>query len=257
VKHKKLVIGLGMIGLFVLLSCQLSRAAGLAVSAGQSLVATSTATSTPTRTVKPTWTTIPTATLTDDWFELQGHYFTVALPVDWDTFNVESDGVETTLRKLSRIDDRWSETETWLLEDEDIQDNVMVISREDNPSNAMDTSLRLFSYSMEGTIRSRHLCDGIEEQYEEDEEVSLKGIRCGLDINGLDGARVDVQYLYRHYMIREITYYYISGKGLWVLEFHVLESQLTKYEDLIDEIGNSFRAVQQKPVSWSAGDTGF
>jgi hypothetical protein len=162
---------------------------------------------------------------------------------------VDDEGVESALRKLSRIDDDWAESETRLLEDEDVQDNILLIAREIKPTSVMNTSLRLFTYSFEGTIKSRDLCDELKEEFEDNEKVALKGVRCGLDINGMDGARFDLQYLYHHYNTREITYYYILGKYLWVLEFHVLESKLDQYKDIIDSIGNSFNAQRPKPVS--------
>ena len=175
--------------------------------------------------------------------------YTMNLPVNWQSIDVYDEGIDSSLRKLSRIDDDWSESESWLLEDEDTRDSVVLLAREDNPKSVLNTSLRLFTYSFDGTIRSRDLCDKLREDYDDNDDVALKEVRCGLDINGMDGARFDVQYIYNHYDTREITYYYIQGKYLWVMEFHVLDSQLDQYKDIIDTIGGSFDAAQPKPVS--------
>jgi len=219
---------------------------------------TPTATNTPTRTPTPTQTNTPTRTPTPTpsftptpspdpllvgWREYTVSGFRIALPEQWEVIDIDREGMDAILTLTRGLNTEWAQNTAAMLTSEGMQEMMKLWAMDTEPAGTGYANVNVVFQSMPFNVKIDDLCVQMDTAYQQ-MGITLLNSECGLEINGLDVGRFDVQVGVGAFAIKQYQYVYADGRNMWSVSLGVDETQWPKYTYTFVTIAESFRVDQ-------------
>lgn len=214
---------------------------------------TPTATNTPTRTPTPTPTNTqtptntPTFTSTSSPFPLQAGWreydlsdFRIALPEEWEAVDIDKEGFDAIISQLGGLEYDWAKNTAEMMSSEGMQEMTKFWAKDSEPAGVGFATANVTFQSMFYKVDIEDFCTMMSSTYQQ-MGMTMLDSKCGLEINGLDAARFELQMGIGPFAVKEHQYVYLDDSDIWSVNVAVDETQWSKYESTFETIAESFR----------------
>jgi hypothetical protein len=206
---------------------------------------TPTPTPTPTKpsTPTPTQTSTPTFPVQAGWRSHATEGFSLALPEEWETVDVDSGGVDYILNLLESADSDWARNTAQMFSAQAVQKSILFWAMDARPAGAGYANANVTFQSMPSEMSSDDLCTQIPLFYKQI-GIELLDTQCNLEINNLESARFTLRLDIGPVDFKQYQYVYVRGRNVWTLALAVDAARWTDYQPVFDTVAESFRVNQ-------------
>jgi hypothetical protein len=201
--------------------------------------ATPTASTTPTPTDTPGPTAMP-IDVPQGWVDHAGDGFHIALPEDWQVFNVEEVGFEAIMNMLENLDTEWARNTSALLTSEQIQESFKLMALSPEPAGIGFTNVMVQYQLQPLPLSSQAWIAQFEATYEQ-LGIEVETSEADLEINGLEAFRIVVRVPLGSLYLEQYQYMYLDNRAMWIVGMTVDETVASDHEATFAEIAETFR----------------
>lgn len=209
---------------------------------------TPTATDTPIPSPVPTNTPIATPTeappaVPAGWRGYETAKFFIALPEEWETIDVDKEGIEAIMNVLRGLNAEWAQNLINTFSNEAIQEALKFWAKDIQPAGTGYASANVTYQAMPYSISRDDLCIQLPAAYQQ-MGLDLLDTQCDLEINGLEAASFTNRLSAGVLAIKQVQYIFVNQKDLWSVTLAVDETAWEQYLNTFEGIAESFQVKE-------------
>lgn len=231
----------------LLFTCLLVSLSTLACGPIGELLTTPTPTSTPTPTVSPTPTYTPTPEsppVPAGWVTYYASNFSLALPERWEAVDVDEEGAEVLMDALEALDTEWAQNLRAMFSSGAALQYLKFWARDTELVGISFAAVSATRQTFPAEVDAATLAEQSASLHEQ-LGIEVLGIEQGLEINGLDAARLEIRVEVEPFVARQYHYVFVRGREAWVLTCVMDETAWSEYEPIFVDIAETFAAYEE------------
>jgi hypothetical protein len=163
----------------------------------------------------------------------------VALPGRWEAIDIDEEGIEALIEIIESLDSEWAKNTAAVLSSETMAESLKFWARDTEMAGAGFASVNVLQQRMVYRVDAETSVEQLEAAYES-MGIEVLAVDKGLEINGVDTARIEIRVEAGFAFVRQSQYVFIRGRNLTMMGCAVDDTAWSDYESIFEDIAGTF-----------------
>ena len=163
----------------------------------------------------------------------------MALPKRWEAIDIDEEGIDALLDAIESLDTEWAENTAAVLSSETMVEYLKFWARDTEMAGMGFATVQVAQQRMVYRVDAETVVGQLEAAFES-MGIEVLDVETGLEINGVDAARIDIRAGTGFGLARQSQYVFVQGRNLTIMGCTADESAWSEYEPIFEDIVGTF-----------------
>lgn len=195
----------------------------------------------------PTTTPVPTSVsdfpLPAGWSDHNVSGFSIGLPGEWETVDVDKEGIDMIFEMLQYLETEWAQTTADMFSSEEMEEMLKFWAMDMDPAGLGYATINVMYQSLPFPIRVTDMCAEMPSAYIQ-MGIELLDMDCDVEINDTPAARFMTILRSDFGSVQQYQYLIMRGRNMWSTTLSVDATEWITYQPVFEMIAESFRVSE-------------